>query len=218
MRSLLFTTLLCLSLSAFAVNGAAVKEVTVDNKSALITVVNQSNHDITGFTIGIDATAPDGTVDHSEYGDDYGPLTGKTLRAHESVVVTYPMNIDVRSTTAKIIVAIYNDGTAEADNKETLDQIISVRAGIAKALRISATTLNAALSDAKPSEYARTRLEQKLAENDAAVNQSYLRGSLEVIKAASKSSNERVILQENAARYDKEAAAFEAYANIRRLP
>jgi hypothetical protein len=201
MRSLLVATLLCLSLSAFALNGASVQQVSLDKKTTSITVVNQSNHDITGFTISIDETTPDGRVEHSEYTEDYGPLTGKTLRAHESVIETYHFGTEPTAVTAKIIVAIYNDSTAESDNKGTLDQILSVRMGIAKALRLSATTLSASLSDAKPSEYARVRLEQKLAENDASVDRSYLKGALEVVHIAARNSgNERGIIQENAAR------------------
>jgi hypothetical protein len=119
------------------------------------------------------------------------------------------------SVEAIVVVAIYKDGAAEADDATVLDKTIATRRGIAKALRLSASTLNASLEDAHPSDYARTKL--TLARDDKSVNTAFINGSLEVIEIAANNGHEREFLQEHAARYEKEAAAFEAYSNIRRV-
>jgi hypothetical protein len=131
-------TLLCLSFlaAAYAVTpeGAVVQHVTIQDATATITVLNQSQHGITGFTLGIDTTMPDGKVDHSEYTTDYGPR-GKTLLPHQTEDVKYPAaSVDVK---AKVVVAIYSDGTAETEKKATLDQILSVREEAVRDLKLT---------------------------------------------------------------------------------
>jgi hypothetical protein len=220
MRHLFATLLFCFSsYASFAVSGASIQTITLDQKTASITVLNTSDRDITGYTVALTATFEGGRERRSEYTTDYGPLTGKVLRAHQTATEPYQWQEAPLTVDGKVIVVIYNNGTAEADTKETLNQIVSVRAAIAKALRFSADTLNAALSYPKPSEYARVRLQAIVAEKDKSFNQSYLQGTLSVVEDASKNTqHERDILQANAARFDKEATAFQAYANVRRLP
>ena len=199
------------------VGGAMVQAVTLEDKAANITVLNQSDQDITGFTLAITATFTDGHQEHSEYTRDYGPLTGNVLPPHQVVVQPYSYGSAPTKVDARVIIAIYKDGTAEADDKRALDQVVSVRASIAKALQVSADTLNAALATTSPTDYASRRLKEMLAANDKTINQSYLKGSVQLIEAAPK-GGERQYLQEHAARYQREANAFAAYANVRRLP
>ena len=214
MRSII--AVLCLTASsAFAVNGAVLQSVTLDHNVATAHVINQSTKDITGFSVAFRATYGDGQVEPSVHTRDYGPLTGEVLAANKTTEMKEEYGAEPLSVEAIVVVAIYKDGTAEADDATVLDKTIATRRGIAKALRLSASTLNASLEDAHPSDYARTKL--TLARDDKSVNTAFINGSLEVIEIAANNGHEREFLQEHAARYEKEAAAFEAYSNIRRV-
>jgi hypothetical protein len=146
---------------------------------------------------------------------DYGPLTGEVLAANETTETQEVYGAEPLSVEAIVVVAIDKDGTADADDATVLDTTIATRRGIAKALRLSASALNASLGGAHPSDYARTKL--TLAQANRSVDASFINGSLQVVEIAAKNGHEREFLHENAARYEKEAAAFEAYSNIRRV-
>jgi hypothetical protein len=202
---------------AAKINGAVVQTVTIDKNVASITVLNQSDQDLTGFTLAITGTFPDGRKENSEFTEDYGPLTGSVLGAQQIAIEPYTYKDAPIKVAAKVIVALYKDGTAEADDEATLDQVVSVRAGMGKALQLGADTLNAALSTTSPSDYARLRFKELLASDDKTVDRAYLKGSVQLVEAAPK-GGERQFFQQQAARHQREATAFAAYAKIRRLP
>jgi hypothetical protein len=140
MKPLVRITLFCLlSLSAaYAATpkGAVVQNFTVNGKEIKVTILNQSEQPINEYTIRIEMTLPDGTQTFSERTEDVGPR-GKNLAAHESVVKTYDLGVEVSAVKPRIVVVIYGNGTAESEKKETLDQILSVRQKAVRDLKLT---------------------------------------------------------------------------------
>lgn len=213
-------TLFCLSLLtagyAATPKGAAVQNYTIDinDNKIKFTVLNQSDKDITEFAIAVESTMPDGGVERTLQVKTYGPLSGRILRSHAAVEEDFYETPLPLSVNAKIVAVIYSDGTAEAESKATLDILVIERAAQAKTRRISAGILNAALADEHPAEFSRARLARKLAESDHTVDNSLLQELLRSVAAVSGKEDEQPFLRAEAARYAKEAAAYEAFAKV----
>jgi hypothetical protein len=139
-RSIFLATTLCLSvLTAYAATpkGAVVQNFVVNGKEIKVTVLNQSEQPINGYTVRIEMTLRSGNQTFSEETEDVGPR-GKNLLAHESIVKTYDLGvIDVAVVKPRIVVVIYANGTAESERKETLDQILSVRQKAVRDLKLT---------------------------------------------------------------------------------
>jgi hypothetical protein len=125
--------LLCLSLLAAAhaatPQGATVQDFVVNDKGVpnhstrevRLTILNQSDLPISCYTVRIEMTMPDGSQTFAEETEDSGPR-GKALLAHQSIEKTYDLGTDASVIKPRIVVVIYNNGTAESEKKETLDK------------------------------------------------------------------------------------------------
>lgn len=138
--SMFRATLLCLTLltAAYAATskGAVVQNFVVNGKEIKITTINQSDQSINGYTIRIEMTLPDGRQTFEEETELYPPR-GKTLLPHQTVVNTYELGGEVSAVQPRIVVALYNNGTAEAEKQATLDQVLSMRVKAARDLKLT---------------------------------------------------------------------------------
>ena len=206
------------------VEGARVESVTLADGKAAITVINQSSQNITGFSLGLTAQLQDGGTEYGERTEDYGPrsVTGKALRPGESATELRDYPPTVRSVEARVIVAIYEDGTAEVSrgHEKTFDDTVATRRRIAVALQRSSDALKNAVDDDHPSVRAQRDLERALrntSDSQDSADRVALKAALDLVRNAPPHA-EREFIQGQAARLDHEATANLKHAQARRLP
>jgi hypothetical protein len=209
--------LLCLSLltAAYAATpqGAIVQAINISGKVASITVLNTTDKPITGVSLALVAHFADGHEEPSEYTEDYGPLTGQVIAPHQVGVIAKPYASDPTSVDARVSMVIYKDGTAEASNPRTLNDIIAERVGTLKALQASVTALRDSLSDPHPTQYVTDKL--TAASADKTVSKGWLDETIKRTQAAASRGQERSFIQSEIKRLDGEAQKYAPYANVR---
>ncbi len=216
--------LLLVSLSSFGlrthadIGGAKVTSVSLERGKATITVQNVSQHDITGFTLGLTSHFLDGKESYDERTEDYGPfsITGKALHPGDTSVEVKDYGSTLQGLDAILIVVIYDDQTAEVSNDRAFADTMRTRKAIARALQVASSTLRSADSDPQPNVRAAQDIKKTLQTDDTA-DKVTLNGVTKLLSEAP-SGGEREFVHAQAMRLETEAVAFEQHAKIRRLP
>ena len=204
-----------------SITGVMVTDVAMGPEKATITVTNTSKHDVTGYSLAITQQLANGREIYSERTEDFGPsaFTHKALRSGETseqtIVFDQPR---VRSVRADVIVAIYDDQTAEVKNDRTFKDTLATRRKIANALQQSAVVFENAAADAAPRDRAAHDFEalvQNATSNQASVE--FLNENA-AVAASAPAGEEREFLQNYASQLKQKADAFTRHATIRRLP
>jgi len=224
MRQLLVLLTIAASTSAGAVTGAVVQAASCKDSLAAVTVTNQSEQDITGFSVAINTTLG-GKLVRWEHDEDYWPLLtgrGEALLPKQAMTFTKPLDPGTPCTQidAKVTVAIFRDRTAEVDSDaaQTFEHTVSVRRRIARTLQTAADTL-ARL----PQSDARARLQHLLRKargdgENSDLDQAYLSGALDLLdKARLGTEDPEQFVKDNVERLRSEASAFFAYSQVRRV-
>jgi hypothetical protein len=138
---------------------AGVKAVaTFADGKATIEVINNSQHNITGYAVGIVANLRNGESRFSEKVRDYGPpaLNLETpLRPGNTSEETEIFPRSVVSVDAKLIVAIYDDQTADVLKEDIFKHLVLDRQEIGAAFQVSAGIFRKASLDSAPLSRAR---------------------------------------------------------------
>lgn len=146
-----YVAVLLLSVSAFA----QVKHVTVQvlrqsDSEIAYRVVNESSQPLTSYTVGIDLTYVDGAAVRSEVSGEFAP-SGHPIAPGAAFEQVYPLGGSIHGKVSKVdlvpLVAIYGDGSAEAQNSAVFHRIADHRVMVQKAHEISAGAIQQALSD-----------------------------------------------------------------------
>lgn len=133
-----------------AVNGTKVTNVSVANGDATITITNTTQHAVTAWAVETLTTQEDGTPVRLQHLEEYG--VGK-LKPGEHI--EYTQNAKTNNITASVIVAFYDDNTAEVGDDDAFHQILDARVATAEALSLSAEIFKNAVSDDSPRERAK---------------------------------------------------------------
>jgi hypothetical protein len=220
-----FAVVLSASLALAAgksVTGVMVTDVAMGPENATITLTNTSKHDVTGYSIGITQQLANGQEIYSERTEDFGPsaFTHKALRSGETSeqTIVFDQPGGVKSVRADVIVAIYDDQTAEVTNDRTFKDTLATRRKIANALQQSAVVFENAAADAAPRDRAAHDFEA-LAQNATSnqANVEFLKANA-AVAASAPAGEEREFLQNYASQLKQKADAFTRHATIRRLP
>jgi hypothetical protein len=196
--------------------------VAFEDGRATITITNQSRRDITGYAIGITATLTNGALRYSERIKDYGPpLLGLTpLLAGKSADEVDQFPPSVTRVDAKVIVAIYDDQTAEATKEDTFRQILTTRQRIASALQVSARIFKEASLDPAPRERASAAFTNSIADiksGKLTADEAFLASdAAEAGKAPI--GGEASFMADEAKLHERQAAAYGPYTLVRRRP
>lgn len=236
MRYLVAVLTLLVAISGQALGkiaGATIESAACRSNRSTIVISNQSSQDITGYSLDIVATV-NGHATHWEHVEDYGPMVtaaGKALHPGDTATVRQTfggIGKDCTGITAKLIVVIYRDQTAEVENQASFEHTLAVRARIAKALRLESDTLTASLAKPNPSAEAKANLEQQLSEardrakasgGESDTDESYMQRTIALLRNAPVAvADQRNLIEGEAARLNSEASLFSAYAQVRRLP
>jgi hypothetical protein len=203
-----------------AVTGASVTSLQFVDQTATVTISNTSQRDITGYSLGITAHLVNGSTSYSERTEDYGPaaFTHKALHPGETSEQTITFGPEVGSVNAEVVVAIYDDQTAEVKNERAFQDTITMRQSIAQALQLSATVFRDAAADANPSARAQHDFAELIKNADAShANKHYLE-SHEALAKNAPAGEERQFFQAHADRLQQQADLFARHAQIRSLP
>lgn len=140
-----------LCMSAFAqVKHVTVQIVSQTDKEVTYQIVNESRQPLTSYTVGIDLTYFDGAVIRSEVSGEFSP-PGPPIAPGTAFEQRYPLGGSMHGKVSKVdlvpLVAIYQDGTAEAENPTVFHRIADHRVMVQKAHEISVGAIQQALSD-----------------------------------------------------------------------
>ena len=162
-----------LCVSAFAqVKHVTVQIVSQTDKEITYRIVNESSQPLTSYTVGIDLTYFDGAVIRSEVSGEFSP--SGPIAPGAVFEQLYPLGGSMHGKVSKVdlvpLVAIYQDGTAEAENPAVFHRIADHRVMVQKAHEISVSAVQQALSDptdGHPSAKALALVKAAIAQSDA---------------------------------------------------
>lgn len=163
-----------MSVSAFAqVKHISLQTLRQTDNEVTYRIVNESSQPLTSYTIGIDLTHVDGVVIRSEVSGEFGPA-GHPLAPGAAFEQVYPLTGSMHGKVSKVdlapLVAIYGDGSAEAQDSAVFHKIADHRVMVQKAHEISVGALQQALSDPTdehPSDKALALVKAALDKSDA---------------------------------------------------
>jgi hypothetical protein len=197
--------------------------VTFADGKATIQVINNSQHSITGYAIGITATLKNGALRYSERIKDYGPpaLNLETpLRPGNTAEETVSFPPSVVSVSAVVVVAIYDNQTADVLREDTFKHLVLSRQQISAAMEVSAEIFRNASLDPAPRSRARTDFSKAIAavkNGELLADKGFLESDADEAGRAS-SDDEASFMGEEAKLRERQAAAYRPYAVVRRLP
>jgi hypothetical protein len=212
-------TVLLLSMCSAAQVHFSVQEVARTDKGISYRVINDYNQLLTAFTIAVDVVYADGYPNHSETSVDFlsapGIAPGAAFEHIGGPPATSHDHGLLREVTLTPLVAIYKDGTSEALNKAAFHRIADVRTGILKALEVSVSSIQQALStnSQHPAADASSAITQAMQQDRAATagpngvrrvvangrpnqaDEGWLKDTLQELSKAQSSTNERDYLE-----------------------
>jgi thiol:disulfide interchange protein len=141
-RSTLALASLLIVAKTFAITGAIVIGVHLEDQKATITILNTTKHNITCYTVHLKEHHADGTeYDGHSYTEDLGTESSVApASTREAHVVVDP---EVKSVEAEAVVVVYDDRTAQVKPGEEreLESIKETRKELAKKIAKSADEL-----------------------------------------------------------------------------
>lgn len=189
---------------------------------ATMEVVNNSQHSITGYAIGITASLRNGGFRYSERIKDYGPraldLTPLRPGNVAEEIALFPPS--VVSVDARVIVAIYDDQTADVLKEDTFKHLVLTRQQIAVAMQMSAEIFRSASLDPAPRSRARTDFSKAITamrNGELFADKGFLESDADEAERAPL-DNEASFMADQARVHERQAAAYRPYAAVRRLP
>jgi hypothetical protein len=201
---------------------AGVKAVaTFADGKAKIEIINNSQHSITAYAIGITASLTNGGSKYSERIKDYGPPALETpLRPGDTAeeIALFPPS--VTSVDAKVIVAIYDDQTADVLKEDTFEHLVLTRQQIGAAIQVCAQIFKNASLDPAPRSRARADFSKAITDRetgDLLADKGFLESDAEEAEKAPV-DNEASFMADQAKLRDRQAAAYKPYTAVRRLP
>jgi hypothetical protein len=204
-----------------AITGAKAVATFADGK-ATIEVINTSQHSITGYAIGITASLINGGSRYSERIKDYGPpvLNLTPLRPGDTAeeIALFPPS--VTSVDAKVIVAIYDDQTADVLKEDTFEHLVLTRQQIGAAIQVCAQIFRNASLDPAPRSRARADFLKAIADRETGVllaDKGFLESDAGEAEKAPP-DNETSFMADQAKLRQRQAIAYERYARVTRLP
>jgi hypothetical protein len=203
---------------------AGVKAVaTFADGKATIEVINNSQHNITGYAVGIVANLRNGESRFSEKVRDYGPpaLNLETpLRPGNTSEETEIFPRSVVSVDAKLIVAIYDDQTADVLKEDIFKHLVLDRQEIGAAFQVSAGIFRKASLDSAPLSRARAEFSNAITamkNGELFADKGILEANADEVERAPL-GNEASFMADKAKYLERQAAAYKPYAVVRRLP
>jgi hypothetical protein len=149
MSKCLVMMLLCVPTFA-QVKHVAVQSVRQTEKEVTYQVVNESSQPVTSYTVGVDLTYGDGAVIRAEVSGEFGP-SGHPIARGAAFEQVYPLGGSMHGKVLKVdlvpLVAIYSDGTAEAQDSAVFHRIADHRVMVEKAKMILVDAARQALGD-----------------------------------------------------------------------
>ena len=260
-------TFLPVGTAAVAITGAAVTGVSLENNAggqeatATIRILNTSQHAITALVVRYREHYSDGKTNSGQHFEDYGPrdnppggiasANGQTIHKiapgessehveHfglatlcESCSPEIPQSVE-----AEVIVAIYDDQTAEVEDDAAFENIIQIRRGDAEAAREAAKVFHDAAADQSPRDRAKRDFDALISNSEAKPanisdptctgtgcdpRKSAYEGKLKsnadlAASAPADTKEERTFFQSYARKLKQDADLFTRYCDIRRLP
>lgn len=138
-----------------SLNGATatVSDLDLTHDRATIEVLNQSDKDITAFSVAIEEVLQDNRVIHSEQMTDYGSfLTARGEVLHPGETSTQQVQFSSQSSNpvvsvrATVVALVFADQTAQASNSDALNRISDHRLSMALMARTSVEAVTSALA------------------------------------------------------------------------
>jgi len=214
---LLFLSVLASAQSPKTVRGVTMSDVRFDKVTGTgtLTLTNQSGHNVTAYALGETCQLADGTTSFQGTTEDYGPtaFTNKAFRLKETLQENFNCPAGSIGAHVAVIVAIYDNQTAEVTDTRTFQDMVALNRGIAHALQ--------QLSDAmKNPETAQQKIEAVLADRKAGkndANEVLLQQELDNLKRVPP-EQQRTFIQFEASRLQHHASLQAQHATVRRLP
>ena len=206
-----------------AVTGTKVSNVSVLGDDVMITIANDTPHAVTAWTIEITGLEADGKPLRWQHGQDYGPpsLNESHLKPGEHVdyIGKLPPG-GVNYLKARVVLAIYDDQTAEVADENAFNQAIRAREVLARSFSVSAEIFKNASLDKAPRERAKHDLDAELSKIGTELTKTNQRQMLEhsesMIDSTPPGNDGEFVRQQ--AEYDSvHAAAFAHFAEVRRV-
>jgi hypothetical protein len=171
---LLVTLMLCAAAATAQVKQVTAQLVSQTDKAITYRITNESRQAMAAYTLGIDIVYADGHTAHSEQSEDFGPtregIAAGVAREATLGYGTSPAHGRIVQVTLTPLVAIYHDGSAEAQDAAVFHRIADHRVMVAKALEEITSAIQQALSDRTdehPSIKAATLIEADIKTSDA---------------------------------------------------
>jgi hypothetical protein len=222
---------------------AQVKHVTVQSlrqtdQKVTYRVVNESSQPLTSYTVAVDLTYIDGVVIRAEVSGEFGP-SGHPIAAGASFEQVYPLDGSMHGKVLKVdlvpLVAIYGDGTAEAQDSAVFHRIADHRVMVEKAKTILVDATRQALSDQTdqhPSVRALVLVKAAIERSDAETagpghkiivlgktpiqpDEGLLKDAVAYLEGLKRSPNEREALSSYLAREQRQLDGYRSFANVR---
>jgi hypothetical protein len=237
MLKYLVVTLLCAPTFA-QVEHITVQSLRQTDKEVTYQVVNESSQPLTSYTIGVDLTYGDGTVIRAEVSGEFGP-SGHPIAPGATFKQVYPLDGSMHGKVSKVdlvpLVAIYGDGTAEAQDSAVFHRIADHRVMVEKAKTILVDAARQALgdqTDQHPSGKALASVKAAIERSDAETagpghkiiivgktpiqpDQGLLKGAVTYLEGLKGNLNEREELTNYLAREQRELDEYRSFAKVR---
>jgi len=246
MRLIPVAILLIFSLSSFRGNvqtgnsvtsvTASVQNIDLVHGTATVEIINQSNKDVTAYSLAIEEVLQDRRVIHSERMMDYGAfLAARGEVLHPGQASTQLLSFSpapsnpLASISATVVAVVFADQTSEVSESDAFSRIADHRVSVALMTRTSVEAVKAALADTKsqhPGASAGSLIRDRINRSSKptstdGIDKEYMKAMAKDLedapnKAASNGLTEREYLAQRLADLQKRVQQEEAYAQIRR--
>jgi len=198
--------------------------------TATIEILNQSDKDITAYSLAIEAVLQDHQVDRSERMADYGArLSAKGEGLHPGQTAKEPLQFSPKnramSVKATVVAVVFADQTSEASSSEALDRIVEHRTSEALMTRTSIEAVSQALAGTSehPGETAGKIIRDRINTPAPRISKEYMKSVAAGLEkapqgAASMGVTEREYLAHYLSELQEQAQREESYSHIRRQP
>jgi hypothetical protein len=211
---------LALAANPKTVRGAAVSGARLDNGTVRVSILNLSQHGITGWTLAITQRLSNGQASYEEHTEDYGPPedTHKGVHSGDAIEYTEPAQDGAQTVDAQLVVVFYDDQTAEVKNERSFEDTMKVRRANAIALQQTAEAFKNAAADASPRERAAHDFDELQRNADTNKADRGFLSSYAGVAASAPRGQERDFMQRQAKQLQRMADNSTRHATIRRLP
>jgi hypothetical protein len=221
MRYLACLLILSTAAAFAAVAGVKVTNVNVADNNVTVIITNTTQHIVTAWALEIIGTRADGKPIQWQDGQEYGPpsLGDRNLKPGEHTAYVDSVPKGVTGLKAHVVLAIYDDQTAEVADERAFEAVIAKRAAIGKAFSVSAQIFKDASLDQAPRKRAERDLDSAIGSAKTTKTEvQFLKTDKAMLDRAPKDATAATFMLEQAQYRQAHAAAWNAdFANVRRL-